>query len=109
MWSCKPDHPLRRLFCGLTEQTFIQTLGLADPTLTDCLSELLSRFVSMDAVFRLHGFQGRPLEEVAAMLIEAEAMPAEGATRREYHRHRGDFTLLWPDGCRGVPRRLRAA
>src|SRR5438445_9618546 len=104
MWSPKHDHPLRRLFGGLTDHAFMQSLGLADPQLTDYLSELLSRFVSMNAVFRLRDAEGKPLEEVAAMLIEAEALPPEGRTRREYHRHIGDFTLFWtglyPDGMR---------
>ena len=45
MWFPQPDHPLRRLFAGLTEQTFIATLGVADPNLTDYLSILLSRFL----------------------------------------------------------------
>ena len=109
MWSPKPDHPLRRLFSGLTEQTFLETLGLADPPLTDYLSELLSRFVSMDAVFRLRDAQGRRLEEVVGMMIEAEALPAEGRTRREYHRHIGDFTLFWTGVYPEALRKLRAA
>ncbi len=29
------------------------------------------------------------------MMLEAEAMPPEGRTRREMHRHIGDFTLFW--------------
>jgi hypothetical protein len=95
MWSPKPDHPLRRLFAGLTEHTFMAALGLADPPLTDYLSELLSRFIHVDAVFRLRDARGRRLEEVAEMMIEAEAMPPEGRTRREVHRHIGDFTLFW--------------
>ncbi len=95
MWSPKPEHPLRRLFAGLTEQTFIHTLGLADPRLTDYLSDMLSRFIHMDALYRLHNTKGKRLEEVAEMMIEAEEMPAEGRTRREVHRHIGDFTLFW--------------
>jgi hypothetical protein len=95
MWSPKPDHPLRRLFAGLTEQTFMHTLGVADPRLTDYLSDMLSRFIHMDALYRLNSVKGRKLEEVAEMMIEAEALPAEGRTRREVHRHIGDFTLFW--------------
>src|ERR1700722_16179856 len=95
MWSPNPDLPLRRLFAGLTEQTFLTTLGLADPRLTDYLSGMLSRFISFDAVYRLRGTAGKRLEEVAEMMIEAEAMPPEGRTRREVHRHIGDFTLFW--------------
>jgi len=95
MVSLKPDHPLRRLFAGLTEQTFIDTLGLGDPPLIDYLSELLSRFIHMDDIFRLKSAQGKRLEEVVEMVIEAEALPAQGRTRREFHRHVGDFTLFW--------------
>src|SRR5262245_38680402 len=95
MWSPKPDHPLRRHFTGLTEQTFMSALGVADPKLTDYLSELLSRFISMDAIFRLRSLAGKRLEEVVAMVLEAEATPPEGRTHREMHRHIGDFTLFW--------------
>lgn len=103
------DHPLRRLFSGLTEHAFMQSLGLADPSLTDYLSGMLSRFISMNAVFRLRDAEGKRLEEVAAMLIEAEAMPPEGRTRREYHRHIGDFTLFWTGVYPEMLKKLRSA
>ncbi len=108
MWSPPPEHPLRRLFAGLTEQTFQSTLGVADPALTDYLSELLSRFVHIDAIFRFRDAAGRRLEEVAEMMIEAEAMPPEGRTRREVHRHIGDFTLFWTGVYPEALRRLRS-
>jgi hypothetical protein len=95
MWSMRQDHPLRRLYAGLTEQTFLDTLGIGDPPLIDYLVSLLSRFVHMDAHFRLANAQGRRLEEVAEMMFEAEALPAEGRTRREVYRHIGDYTLFW--------------
>ena len=95
MWYYNPNHPLRRLFAGLTEQTFMTTLGIGDPPLIDYLSLLLSRFVHVDAIYRLKNTQGVRLQEVVEMLLEAEALPPEGRTRREYHRHVGDFTLFW--------------
>ena len=109
MWFPPPDHPLRRLFTGLTEQTFQSTLGLADPPLTDYLSELLSRFIHIDGIFRLRDAAGRRLEEVAEMMIEAEAMPPEGRTRREVHRHIGDFTLFWTGVYPEALKRLQSA
>ena len=109
MWSPKPDHPLRRMFAGLTEQTFINTLGVADPPLTDYLSELLSRFIHVNAIYRLSDARGRRLEEVAEMMIEAEAMPPEGRTRREVYRHIGDFTLFWTGVYPEMLKRLRSA
>jgi hypothetical protein len=95
MWSPQPSHPLRRLFAGLTEHAFIETLGVADPPLTDYLSGLLSRFIHMDALYRLKDAAGKKLEEVVDMVAEAEAMPPEGRTRREIHRQIGDFALFW--------------
>jgi hypothetical protein len=89
------NHPLRRMFAGITEQTFIARLGIGDPALIDYLSEMLARFIHMDELYRLRGSGGRRLEEVADMLLEAEAMPSGGRTRREYFRHIGDFTLFW--------------
>lgn len=108
MWSPSADHPLRRWFSGLTEQTFIDRLGVADPQLTDYLSEMLSRFISLDAVYRLKGAEGRRLEEVIDMVLEAEAMPPEGRTRREVHRHIGDFTLFWTGLYPEMLKRLRS-
>lgn len=95
MWHYSPDHPLRQYFSGVTEQTFMTDLGVADPPLVDYLSDLLSRFVHVDAIYKLRSSAGRRLEEVAQMLMEAEAMPPEGRTNRELHRHIGDFTLFW--------------
>lgn len=109
MWNPTPDHPLRRLFAGLTEQTFLSTLGMADPNLIDYLSELLSRFVHMDSIFRLRNASGRRLEEVADMMLEAKELPPEGRTRREVHRHIGDFTLFWTGVYPEALRRLRSA
>ncbi len=95
MWDPPPGHPLRRLFAGITEHAFLTTLGVADPPLIDYLSLLLSRFVHSDAVYRLRDSCGRRLGELTEMVVEADKLPAEGRTRREYHRHIGDFALFW--------------
>jgi hypothetical protein len=102
-------HSLRRLFAGITEQTFLNQLGIGDPALVDYLSELLARFSHMDAIYRLRSVQGKPLEEVFDMAVSAEGLPAEGRTRREMHRHIGDFTLFWTGVYPEVLGRLRNA
>jgi hypothetical protein len=94
MWAPPTDHPLRRHFAGLTEHAFVSTLGMGDPPLIDYLSLLLARFIHVDRIFRLRDTQGQRLEQVADMMLEAQALP-EGRTRREIHRHIGDFTLFW--------------
>ncbi len=109
MWSPHAEHPLRRLFAGLTEHAFIESLGIADPPLTDYLSALLSRFVHMDAIYGLKDAVGKRLDEVVEMVVQAEAMPPEGRTRREIHRHIGDFALFWTGVYPEVLRKLRSA
>ena len=108
MWSENRDHPLRRMFAGLTEQTFLEILGIGDPHLVDYLSTLLSRFIHMDTIYRLSNAQGRRLEEVADMMLEAESLPPEGRTRREVYRHIGDFTLFWTGVYPEALKRLRS-
>ena len=95
MWEPPAEHPLRRMFAGLAEHAFFSRLGVADPSLIDYLSSLLSRFAHNDAVFRLRNTGGRPLTDLVEMSLEASSLPAGGRTRREYYRHIGDFALFW--------------
>jgi hypothetical protein len=85
--------PLRRFFSGLTEYTFQTRLGVADPPLIDYLSDLLTRFVRSDVIYRVRDSRGKLLVQVADMLNEAEQRI--GSARRDVHRHIGDFTLFW--------------
>ena len=62
---------LRRLFAAMTENVFQVDLGIADPLLTDYIADLLCRFVRMEAIIKIRDAQGRRLEEVAEMLVEA--------------------------------------
>lgn len=97
---------LKRLFAALTEQTFAVELGVADPSLVDYLSDMLVRFVRIDAIFCIRDVVGRRLEEVAEMLLEAEQR--EGRPQRELHRHIGDFTLFWTGVYPEALRQLRS-
>jgi hypothetical protein len=112
MWDPPATHPLRRLFAGLTEHAFIEKFGLADPSLTDYLSGMLSRFVHSDAVYALKNGHGRPMTELVQMVVEAEGLPDGGRTKREFFRHVGDFALFWtgvypealePKRAKGMP------
>ena len=97
MWVPPAEHPVRRVFAGLTEHTFLTTLGVADPSLIDYLSALLARFIHMDDIYRLRQ-DGRPVTEVVDMVMQASGLPQEGRTAREVHRHaRGHSqSYLWP-------------
>jgi hypothetical protein len=98
---------LYRFFSGLAEYTFEARLGVADPPLVDYIALLLTRFVHSDAIYKVRNPAGRRLEEVAAMLLEAEARI--GNPRREVHRHIGDFTLFWTGVYPEALRRLKTA
>jgi hypothetical protein len=84
---------LYQFFSGMTEYVFQTRLGVADPPLVEYISALLARFIHADAIYKIRNLSGRRLEEVATMLLEAEARG--GDARREVHRHIGDFTLFW--------------
>lgn len=88
------DHPLHRLFRGLTETTFLDELGIGDPRLVGYVSGLLARFVSSSGVWAIHDANGRQVRGVTAMIAEAEAA-VDPDRRRECHRHVGDFTLYF--------------
>ncbi len=107
MWDPPPGHPLRRMFAGFTEHAFLTTLGVVDPPLIDYLSSLLSRFIHTESVYRLRDAEGHRLEELTDMVVEAESLPSEGRTRREYHRHIGDFALFWTGVFPNVVNRMQ--
>jgi hypothetical protein len=109
MWNPPPDHPLRRMFAGVTETTFQTQLGVADPVLIDYLSALLSRFVHVDLIYRLRDACGRRLDQVADMVADVVDLPPEGRTAREMHRHIGDFALFWTGVYPEALHRLRSA
>lgn len=88
------DHPLYRLFRGLTEHTFGAELGIADPRLVGYVAELLARFVPSGEVWRIRDKDGRRLFELSAMLTEA-ASTTDEQRRRECLRHVGDSALFW--------------
>jgi hypothetical protein len=88
---------LRRLFGALVERTFLQTLGVHEPGVTDYLADVLTDFAHFKQVYKVKDLQGRPLTEVADMLLEADVrLNATSFNReREVHKHIGDFTLFW--------------
>lgn len=101
------EQALRRLFAALTESAFYVDLGIADPPLVDYLVDLLVRFVRIDAIHRIRNTEGKRLEQVADMLLEAEQRQAR--PRREVYRHIGDVTLFWTGVYPEALSRLRAA
>jgi hypothetical protein len=100
-----PSNTLKRLFCGLTENTFQVQFGIADTQLVDYLSDLLLRFVRQDALESIRSITGKPLRSITAMAAEADLRVGEA--RRQVHRHIGDYALFWtgffPEALRQQP------
>lgn len=97
MQPIRPDHPLRRWFGGLVEQTFCSEVGVCDPTLTEYVTDLLVDFTHIDRLNAIRNAQGRRLEQIAAMLaVASDDKPDNPADReRSLYRHIGDYTLFW--------------
>ena len=97
----QPDHTdqsqLRRLFGALVERTFLQTLGVHEPGVTDYLADVMTDFAHFKQVYKVKNLEGRPLYEVADMLMQADIrLQASSFNReREVHKHIGDFILFW--------------
>jgi len=102
------NHPLHRLFRGLTETTFLSELGIGDPKLVGYVADLLARFVPSQEIWRLRDAEGTRLTRVASMVAEAESS-ADQERRRECHQHVGDFTLFWTGVYPEALARLRAS
>jgi hypothetical protein len=92
-----PEHPIRELFHGFVARALNVQLGLGEPELTRYLGDILVDFTHRDALFRIRDARGKPIEEVAEMLLEGDvALNATSFEReREVHKHIGDFTLFW--------------
>src|SRR5262245_26398896 len=90
-------HPLRRWFAGLIEDAFNVQIGLADPSLLDYLTDLLTEFIHIERINLLADGSGRRIEDVAEMVTEAEfrVAPGNASRRLAVYRHIGDFTLFW--------------
>jgi hypothetical protein len=91
------NHPLRQLFGSLVDGAFLNTVGCYDSKVTGYLAEVLTDFLHMRRVYKVKNLAGKPLTEVADMLIEADVrLNATSFNReREVHKHIGDFTLFW--------------
>jgi len=97
MESVRRDHPLRRWFAGIVEQTFCSEVGVCDPRLTDYMVDLLVDFTHVEKLQTIRNAQGRELEQIASMLsVVSDDKPASRAERDLLlYRHIGDFALFW--------------
>ncbi len=94
------QHPLRRLFREAAEWAFrygaLPEPRAQQPELQYYLSEdLLTRFLRTDQLYRLRDARGRPLADVAEMLISGKSGGAAAELPAlTVQRHIGDYTLF---------------
>ena len=111
------QHPLRLLFREATDWAFTHgefpEPGAWDARLKGYLSDdLLVRFLHVDRLYRLRDARGRPLADVAEMLLSGEAVGVSPELRAlTVQRHIGDYTLfvtgLFPESLERVRRDWR--
>jgi len=102
-------HPLRAWFAGLVEDRFHTELGVADPSLVDYLTDLLTEFIHVERINVLADGSGRLVGDVADELYQIGSGLGNEERLREMHRHIGDYTLFWtgvyPENLRRTHRR----
>jgi hypothetical protein len=111
------QHPLRVLFREATDWAFrhgeLPDAEARDARLKGYLSDdLLVRFLHVDRLYRLRDARGRPLADVAEMLLSGEAEGLSPELRAlAVQRHIGDYTLfitgLFPESLELVRRDWR--
>lgn len=113
MFEIPPDHPLCRLFRELVVRRFYGDAQVRDPNVARYVSDLLVQFAHVRNLYKIRDARGRPLEDVALMLIESNPL-LEGRSfdrEREVRKHIGDYTLfftgLFPEYVASLPRRRR--
>lgn len=100
MRTIPEQHPLRVLFREASNWAFrygdFPALEARDGRLKWYLSEeLLTRFLHVDQLYRLRDARGRPLADVAEMLLAGEGTGISAELRAlSVQRHIGDYTLF---------------
>ena len=84
---------LKNTFAAPVEYAFITELGIADVEIIDYMTDMLVRFVRIDAIFSVKNVAGKTLYEIADMIVSAEHTNRDN--RHAIHKHIGDFTLFW--------------
>ena len=93
MHSDQTESPLSRYLSGLAEHVFQTSLGIADPSMSDYISNLLIRFTRTDQLQPHSNVTGRRLSSLYELLSEAQS--ADGDESTSAHRQIGDHTLFW--------------
>ena len=87
---------LNRFFDWLIRRAF-QDLGLREPTVAQYVAGLLAEFARTENLYKIKDLQGKELETVVGLLLEAARVAELGSDlqrEREIYRHTGDYVLF---------------
>jgi hypothetical protein len=87
---------LNRFFDWLIRRSF-QDLRIREPTVACYITGLLAEFARTENLYKIRNLQGKRLETVVGLLLEAERVGEIGADlekEREIYKHTGDYVLF---------------
>ncbi len=95
--SPNPQNPLRQMFHELVGECYARTELARDAELASYVADVLTEFSSADKLYPLRDPAGRPVCEIAKMLVAADPVHGTAASfdeERKLHKHIGDYTLF---------------
>jgi hypothetical protein len=107
------NHPLEPFFHQAVRRSYEGKLGINDPDVTGYVAHLLCEFSEADNLYKLRDADGRPIEDLAAMMVASD--PVNGTAQsfdaeRAMRKHMGDYALfvagMYPEAM-DSSRRLR--
>ncbi len=90
-------HPLQPFFQQVVRNSYEGNLGLNDPDVTGYVAHLLCEFSATDKLYQVRDSEGRPIEELEAMMKAAD--PVNGFApsfdaERAMRKYIGDYALF---------------
>lgn len=91
------NHPLEPFFYQAVRNSYEGKLGIKDPDVTGYVAHMLCEFSEADNLYKLRDEDGRPVEDLAAMMVAAD--PVNGTApsfdaERSMRKHIGDYALF---------------
>ena len=92
------SHPLQQMFQEMVSEKFAQDIGLRDPQVSQYVAAMLAEFCESEQLHKVRNAQGRALDDVGEMLLEADPVYGEAPSfdrERQVRKHIGDYTLFF--------------
>lgn len=92
------SHPLYRLFLELVSRHFSNDVLVRDIAVSQYVARMLTDFCDTENLLKIRNAEGRPLDDVGEMLLEADPVFGSAPSfdrEREVRKHVGDYTLFF--------------